>query len=333
MNQTINPSTMTPITNQPLGVIESASASAAALARASVEARYIMATRNPRNANMVRLKVLDACKRTSFAETARYAKPIGGSKVEGPSIRFAEEVARCMGNIQIESAIVHEDQKQRIVRVTVTDLEANLTYPTDVLVEKQVERSRAKEGQTILGKRINSRGYEVFIVEASEDEMLVKAAALTSKAVRTAVLRLLPGDILDEAMEQVIQTLRKQDEQDPAAARKKLCDAFHTMGVSPENLVEYLGHAIEQSTPSELQDLRQVYAALREGEATWAKVMETRSGKDEKKSETKDSAELPKRSRAEALKGNLKASSVEPPPPPVEPPPPPPSLDDAGWPE
>lgn len=292
--------------SQPVGVIESASASAAALARSSVEARYIMAMRQPRNIDMVRLKVLDACKRTSFVETARYAKPIGGAKVEGPSIRFAEEVARCMGNIQIESAIAHEDQKQRIIRVTVTDLEANLTYPTDILVEKQVERRRVRDGQQVIGQRLNSSGQTVFILEATEDELLVKAAALTSKAVRTAVLRLLPGDILDEAMEQVIHTLRKQDEQDPAAARKKLCDAFYTMGVSPENIVEYLGHAIEQSSPAELQDLRQVYAALKEGEATWMKVMETRQGaKEEKRQGEPKPVPL---SRAESLKSNLKGS-------------------------
>ncbi len=294
---------------QPMGVIESASASAAALARASVEARYIMAMRQPRNIDMVRLKVLDACKRSSFAETARYAKPIGGSKVEGPSIRFAEEVARCMGNIQVESAIVHEDQRQRIIRITVTDLEANLTYPTDILVEKQVERRKVRDGQQVIGQRMNTSGQTVFIVEATEDELLVKAAALTSKAVRTAVLRLLPGDILDEAMEQVLLTLRSRDEKDPDAARKKLCDAFYGMGVSPENLVEYLGHPIAQSTPAELQDLRQVYAALKEGEATWAKVMETRQGpKDDRKPDGGAAAAAPaqpRRSRADALKGNL----------------------------
>jgi hypothetical protein len=261
-----------------MAAIETASASAAALARAGVEARYIMAMRQPRNIDSVRLKILDACKRTSFAEAARYAKPIGGSKVEGPSIRFAEEAARALGNLQIEGAVVHEDQERRIVRITVTDLEANLTYPSDIVVAKQVERSRVKDGQQVLGQRLNSKGMTVFIVEATEDELLVKQAALTSKAVRTAVLRLLPGDILDEAMDQCIATLRKQDEQDPTAARKKLTDAFHGVGVRPEDLELYLGHQLAQCTPAELQDLRQVYAALKEGEATWQKVMETRNG-------------------------------------------------------
>jgi len=259
--------------------IETASASAAALAKASVEARYIMAMRQPRDLNAVRLRILDSCRRSGFAETARYSKPIAGSKIVGPSIRFAEEVARCMGNIQVETAIVHEDARQRILRVTVTDLEANLTYPTDILVEKQVERSRVREGQSVIGQRMNSYGKPVFIVEATEDELLVKAAALTSKAVRTAVLRLLPGDILDDAMAQVEQTLKKQDEQDPAAARKKLCDAFYSVGVQPADLVEFLGHPLEQSTPAEMGELRLIFSALREGEITWSRVMEPRREK------------------------------------------------------
>lgn len=274
-------------------------------ARAQVEARFQVALMNPRSWDTVRQKVLTACKRTSFAEVARYQKPIGGSKVVGPSIRFAEEVIRCMGNLEADTAVIHDDADQRLIRITVTDLESNVTYPTDVLIRKVVERSSLKEGQHTLGQRVNSSGKNVYLVEATEDDLQVKAAALASKALRTSSLRLFPGDILDEAMETVKETLRRADEQDPAAARKKICDAFWTLGVKPEDLVAYLEHQLDQCTPAELQELRNIFAAMKDGEARWADVMGTKAVvADPKKPEGGGT-------RSEKLLAKLKAPKAE----------------------
>ncbi len=294
MSDELNTFESQPVATQQAYTIETASTAAAAMAKTAIEARYIVAMRQPRNWDSVRLKLLDSCRRSGFAETARYAKPIGNSRIEGPSIRFAEEAARCMGNLLIESPIIHEDQRQRIIRVTVTDLEGNLTYPTDIIVSKQVERSTVKQGQKVLGQRLNSYGKPVYIVEATEDDLLVKAAAQVSKAMRTNVLRILPGDILEEAMDLVSKTLKSNDEKDPSSSRKKLCDAFYNFGVKPEDLAEFLNHPLEQSTPTELTELRQVYAAMKEGETTWFKVMEpireNRNQKEKPKQEPKSNS-------------------------------------------
>jgi len=280
--------------SQAQGRLETASASAAALAKASVEARYLVAINRPRDIDMVRLKILGACKRPAFAERARYAKPIGGGSIVGPSIRFAEEAARCMGNLQVESAIVHEDEKQRVVRVTVTDLENNLTYPQDIQIEKQVERKYLKKGQTAIKQRTNSYGEAVYIVEATEDELLTKQGALTSKVIRTQVLRLLPSDILDEAMESVVATLNAADKSDPEAAKKKLLDAFHSKGVAPDDLKQYLGHPIEQCTPKQIDELRTIYSGIKDGDSTWAEVMAA-------KHPGKEAAKAPAKSRGEQM--------------------------------
>ena len=50
---------------------------------------------------------------------------------------------------------------------------------------------------------MNSYGDTVYLVEATEDDLLTKQAAHVSKVIRTAALRLLPSDILEEAMEQL----------------------------------------------------------------------------------------------------------------------------------
>lgn len=257
-------------------VIETASVAVAAQARASVEARYLVAMKNPRSWDTVRVQLLNSCRRPGFAAGARYSKPVGGKSVVGPSIRFAEEALRAMGNCFVETMVVFDDDENRIIRVTTTDLESNLSYPQDLMVAKTVERSKVRDGQEVVGRRQNTKGQTVYIVRATEDDLLVKQAAMVSKAIRTGALRLLPSDILEEAMELVPMTLLNEDAKDPASARKRVCDAFFTLGVEPTDLEEYLGHKLEGSTPAETSLLRTIYQALKDGETTWPEVLETK---------------------------------------------------------
>src|SRR5690606_20758247 len=54
-----------------VGQNETASTAAAVQAKTQVEARYMMAIRQPRSLMQFRAKLLDACKRPRFAESAR----------------------------------------------------------------------------------------------------------------------------------------------------------------------------------------------------------------------------------------------------------------------
>lgn len=87
----------------------------AAQATATVQARYVMAMRNPRDMQVFRSSLLKECSRTGFAQSAWYRKPVGAG-VEGFSIRFAEAVMRHMRNVLVESSTVHESAELRITR-------------------------------------------------------------------------------------------------------------------------------------------------------------------------------------------------------------------------
>lgn len=252
---------------------ETASSAVAAQAKALVEARYVIALRQPRDMDTVRERLLKECRRPSFAAVARYKKPIGKG-VEGPSIRFAEAAIRCMANITVETMTVYDDREKRIVRVAVTDLEANVPYSQDVTIEKSVERKKIKDGDVVIRVRKNSYGDTVHLIEATEDDILNKQNALISKAVRTLGLRLVPGDLIDEAMDLVIETQRTKDAEDPDAAKRKLFDGFAAIGIAVGQLKEYLGHEAESLTPKELTDLRALYAAIRDGETNWREIMD-----------------------------------------------------------
>jgi hypothetical protein len=242
---------------------------AAASALASVQARYAMAMRCPRNWDQVRTGLLHDCGRPNFASSARYNKPIGRG-VTGPSIRFVEAALRHMSNIHQGSTTIYDDLEKRVVRLSVTDLESNTTYEQEITLAKTVERKKLATGQIPISSRTNSNGDIVYLVEASEDDLQIKEAAARSKAIRTLGLRLIPSDLVDEAMELIDETIKNKAAKDPDSERKKLVDAFVSIGIQPKDLVEYLQHELTRLVPGEIAELRSIYQAIRDGEAVWS---------------------------------------------------------------
>ncbi len=253
-----------------------ATAALTAKSRADIEARWTMALHRPRNMDAVRTSILKECRRPGFAAAAIYRKPIGDG-IEGLSIRFAEAAARCFGNIAMEVAQIYDDETTRVVRVSATDLEANITWPQDVTVSKTVERKTLRKGQRQVGERTNSYGDRVYLVEASEDDLLNKQGALVSKALRTCILRIIPGNLQDEAYDVCNAILRDESAKDPDAARHAVCDAFAGQGIQPTDLEEWLGHKLEVATPAEIEQLRRLFVAIRDGEASWADALSARN--------------------------------------------------------
>lgn len=254
---------------------ETATAAVAAQATAEIQAMYVVARQCPRNWLQVRSELLQHCQRTGFAEKARYGKPMGGKTIVGPSIRFAETCLQSMGNVRPKVSIIFDDPDKRVVQVSVTDLEKNVTHSSEIVIEKTVERKSVKTGQTIISQRPNSMGEITFLVGASEDELRTKQAALVSKELRTHALRIVPSDIIEECMERVVETLEDSDSRDPTASKKKLADAFMSIGVSPIGLQEYLGHSLETVSPAETVALRALFAAIKDGETTWNAALES----------------------------------------------------------
>jgi len=271
--------------------VETAASAVAAQARAHVEAHYWLARNQPRDWDDVRTLLLKDCERPAFAEQARYHKPVGKG-IEGPSIRFVEAAIRAMGNVDVAAPVVFSDEHKRIVRVTVVELERNIPYSKDVVIEKTVERQN-KTGRNVIGERTNSEDKTIYIVEATDDEIANKEGALVSKAIRTLGLRLLPADILEECMDAVIATQAKKDQSDPDAARKRILDAYAALGVMPSELKIYLGHDLDKMTPAELQTLRGLYAAIRDGETTWQAALEERRAETPTTAPPKPSAPKP----------------------------------------
>lgn len=260
-------------------VVETNTSAAAAREKAAVEARALVAMHRPRDFENSRLRLLRACKRPGFAKAARYLKPVGGNKtIDGLSVRFAEEARVLWGNMAVDAFLVFDDDERRVYRVVGSDLETNAHEGIDVMVEKYVERRQPRPGQEVIRSRVNSTGQTVYLVRATEDDLVVKVNALIAKARRNVILGLIPADVKEECETVCIETVRNKDAEDPEGAKRDVLGAFFELGVSAAQVGQFLGHAADQITPAELHVLRRIYVGLRDGEATWAEVMEQRGG-------------------------------------------------------
>jgi hypothetical protein len=264
---------------------ELAAIAVAAAAQAEVEAAYKMAIMHPRHEENARTKIVEACRNPSFAAKARYRKPVGKKEVpegsgkwvqqfiEGPSIRFAEEMLRHWKNVLTQQVSLYDDAIKRLVRITTRDLESNTAYSKEITLDKTVER-RSNRDREVLGQRVNSNNQIVYIVRATEDELTIKESALASKVIRTNGLRLIPQHIVDEAMQTCADIIRDKAAKDPAGERRKLLDGFARKGVTPMEIERLLGAPAAQFTPDDLVKLHDMLNAIEDGHSTWQEFVD-----------------------------------------------------------
>lgn len=277
-----------------------AAVAAAEMQKARIESAYTIALHRPRSIDQVRQNILKHCERPRFAEKVKYSKPVGGGSVTGPTIRFAEMAIREMRNVFSDIQVIYEDDAKKQIKVILCDLETNCQFTKEVTLNKTVERKSSK-GREVVSERKNTYGDTVYVVVATEDELLNKEAALISKAIRNEGLRLIPQDIIEEAMDLAEATMKKADKEDPDGAKNRLIDAFFKVGIKVGDLIEYLGHGVDMVTPAELGELRKMYAALAEGSAKWSDFVESptkvaeakKKVSDLKKAEKSEEKELP----------------------------------------
>lgn len=148
-----------------------------------------------------------------------YAKPQGGSKLVGPSIRFAELVSSAWGNIAVETRVVGEEDGHIVVEGTCRDLERNVTR------RDQVRRPIQKRG----GKR-----YPQHMVEQT-----INAGA--SIAARNAIFRVVPKALWNPIFERAKALALGEGETFEEKRDKSLDFLIDRLAVPPDRIWAYLG--------------------------------------------------------------------------------------------
>jgi len=214
---------------------------------AEVQAAVVMAKNFPRDGNAAFARIMQACKRRSLAERALYSFPRGGSKVEGPSIRLAEALAQAWGNLDFGITELDQRYGESSVMAYAWDLETNVRQ-TKVFTVKHERKARGQ-----IKKLEDPR--DIYEMTANQG----------ARRMRACILGIIPGDVVDEAVQQIRRTLQGGNGEPLDDRVRKIVAAFGEWGVTQGMIAKRLGHNIAAIDETELVQLRGVYNSIRDG--------------------------------------------------------------------
>lgn len=211
-----------------------------------VQASLIIAKKFPRDTATAVDNIIKECMRPTLAESAEYAFPRGNQTVTGPSIRLAESIARCWGNMDYGMRELEQSDGESQVEAYAWDMETN-TRARRVFTVKHVRHT--KNGQYTL-----KDPRDIYELAANQG----------ARRMRACILELIPGDVIDTALKQVGITLQSTAEVTPESI-EKMVKAFEPYGVTEEHISKRFGKKLSALLPAELVNLKQIYAGLRDG--------------------------------------------------------------------
>ena len=267
------------------GMIEVAQSRAAQ----EVQAAMVVAKRFPRDQNEAFARIMQACKRKALAEQSQYSYPRGGSRIEGPSIRLAEVVLQNWGNC--ESGIIELERREgeSLVMTYAVDLETNARDVKVFTVPHIRERGEGKGGNVML-----TDPRDIYELVANQG----------ARRKRACMLAIVPGDIVEAAVDECNRTLKGKNQEPLADRTRQIVASFLDVGVTSDMLVKRLGHVLDVTSEAELVSLRKIYTSLKDSmgkAADWFDVTAEKSdlaeGKQpfgfKKQAEEKKAAETP----------------------------------------
>ena len=84
---------------------------------------------------------------------------------------------------------------------------------------------------------------------------------------RACILAIIPGDVVDMAVEECKTTVADADKRPVDEILKEVLKAFKEIKVSKEQLEKYFDKQVTVMTKEDLVDLRAVYKAIKDGQA------------------------------------------------------------------
>ena len=213
---------------------------------AEVQAAMMIARANPRNQVAAMDRILNACTRPTLAASALYTYGRGGTDITGPSIRLAEAIAQNWGNIQFGIRELDQRNGESTVQAFAWDVETN----TRREVTFQVPHLR----HTKQGKKRLEYPRDIYETIANQG----------ARRVRACILSVVPGDVVEAAVEQCGATLTAHADITPEGI-KKLLEAFQNFGVTKEQIENRIQRRMDAIQPAQVIALRKIYVSLKDG--------------------------------------------------------------------
>ena len=228
----------------------------ASRAIAEAQGKLVIAKRFPRDEVQAYAKAMEACQRPTMAEKAFYSFPRGGQTVEGPTIRFAEELARCWGNIDYGIKELSQDEGKSEMQAYAWDLETNAQSIQNFTNPHQ--REVGKKMQTLTSLR----------------DIYENNANMATRRLRSRILAILPSWFVEDAIAECKKTLAGQNETPLVDRVKKMVVQFAKLGVTQEQIEKRLKRKIDTMNADDFVEYIGIYNAIKQGESKIAEWFE-----------------------------------------------------------
>lgn len=211
---------------------------------AEAQGQLTLAKKFPRSMTAAMTDFLEACNSQDFAATAFYSVPNRGS---GPSIRLAEEAARCYGNFVYGHRELSRTEGKSEIEVYAWDMEKN---------------NRSSRQITVMHVTDTKNGPKRLTDQADIDN---KIANVASKQMRGRILALMPKHMIASGVAAAKRALAGGGEKPLSERIVAMAQAFARFGVTKVHLQAHLGHDIDNTTVDELADLMGIFNAIKDG--------------------------------------------------------------------
>lgn len=222
----------------------------ASRAVAEAQGKLILAKQFPRDEVKAYNQMIAACSRMGLAQKAFYSYPRGGETVSGPTIRLAEVLARCWGNVEFGIKELSQDSGKSEMQAYAWDLETN------TISVQNFTNPHAKE---VKGK---------IKTLTSLRDIYENNANMGGRRLRARILAVLPTDFVEAAIEECRKTLAGKNSEPIQDRVKKMVVAFSKFGVTDKMLEKRLKHGLDAVSLDELADLTGVFNSLKEKHTT-----------------------------------------------------------------
>lgn len=216
---------------------------------AEAQGKLVIAKRFPRDPMKAWEAVRQACHRKGLAAEAFYSYPRGKQTITGPSIRLAEEMARCWGNVDYGLRELSNREGLSEMEAYAWDMETNTV---------------SKQQFTVRHIRDKQDGSQVLTEQRDIYEI---TANMGARRMRARILAILPADLVDMAIIECRQTIEGSGSEPIADRVRKMIAAFSSVGVTATHIEERLGHGLTDTLPDELTTLQGIYRAIKDGES------------------------------------------------------------------
>ena len=232
---------------------------------AEAQGKLIIAKNFPSDEHLAYAKVIEACKRKSLAEKAIYSYPRSGSTISGPSIRLAEELARCWGNVDFGIKELSQKDGESEMSAYCWDMETN-TMSSQTFVVAHVRDT--KKGQVRL---------------TEQRDIYENNANMAGRRLRARILAILPPDLVEAAVAECKKTLAGDNDIPIADRINKMVASFAKFGVKIDTLEKRLGRKIDTMTTEDICEYAGIYNSLKDGNSSISDWFDVKLNADKSK--------------------------------------------------